>query len=73
MILNLILLRLQNMLFLFRLAYCFAASSKLSSSSLLFWLAFNLKSASEFIEGVDAGEGSAPDITTENETPQNDE
>ena len=31
------------------------------------------ESASEFIEGVDAGEGSAPDITTENETPQNDE
>ena len=31
------------------------------------------ESAAEFIEGVDAGEGSAPDITTENETPQNDE
>ena len=31
------------------------------------------ESASEFIEGVDAGEGSAPDITTETETPQNDE
>ena len=29
------------------------------------------ESGSEFIEGVDAGEGSAPDITTENETPQN--
>ena len=31
------------------------------------------ESAAEFIEGVDAGEGSAPDITTETETPQNDE
>ncbi len=31
------------------------------------------ESAAEFIEGVDAGEGSTPEITTENETPQNDE
>jgi DNA gyrase subunit A len=31
------------------------------------------ESAAEFIEGEDAGEGSAPDITTETETPQNDE